>query len=103
METKNTNLNQQSDSSKKQQKDKTQPNKNDNSRIFNTGEFNESQNKENSQQTTGKDKQDSTIPNEIERQEWNENEKARDDQKMYVKEDDNDDLPRRDLEYFSRQ
>lgn len=82
METKNTNLNQQSDSSKKLQKNQNEPVKqNENSRIFNAGELSE----KNQNRVTGQAGADtSTIPTEPQKEEWNKNEVAREDERMYA-------------------
>lgn len=94
METKNTNLDQLSDN-KKQSKNSIEEskskNKNEKSRIFNAGELSEkNQNRVTGQagaQVAGTNQDDSSIPTEPQREEWNKNEKARDDEKMYVTKD----------------
>ena len=100
METKNTNLEQKDKNQKTENNNQSEKNQNrvtgaagsDSARIFNAGEFSETnQNRitgQAGQETAGRTN-DSSIPNEPVVKEWNENEKARDDQKMYVAKEDN--------------
>lgn len=90
MQTKTTN--QQNDLNQKQQNTSQQPQQNEqsSSRIFNAGEMNSDQNRQNEKEKTGIDHtltpgQNPVPPDDQNRSnEWNKNEKVNEDEKMYA-------------------